>query len=72
MRALLSIDELREKYKDILNNSDLKQISEWTETNTDERTDEAVLLDKIFKNIDSYSKKIEEAITIKGNAENAI
>jgi hypothetical protein len=62
MSAILSISKLRVKYKDLLNNSELNQVSHWTEPNSDKPTDEIALRKKMKKNLIPLTSKLKEAI----------
>ncbi len=58
----ITLEAAKEKYKDLLNNKDVRKISSWVESNNSEPTDEAKLMERALCNIDLFFKKIDSAI----------
>ena len=57
-----SIEELRAKYADVINNEAITRISKWEEHNEDEECDEAAYLNRALQNSDALNTKIAEAL----------
>lgn len=62
MASMLSDDELREKYKDIIENDDLISVTRWTEANKADPTDEDAFREKVLSEVEVIAQKIVSAV----------
>ena len=58
-----SLEELRAKYVDVMDDKAVTNISGWTEPNTDELCDEQEYRDRALANADELNAKIKEALS---------
>jgi len=63
MSKIPSLQELRKKYADVMDDKAVTNISGWTEPNTDEPLDEKEYLERALKNADALNAKLKEALS---------
>jgi len=63
MSKIPSLDELREKYADVMDDKAVTNVSNWIEPNTDAPFDEQEYLDRAKKNADALNSKLKEALS---------
>ena len=63
MSKIPSLDELRSKYADVMDDKAVTNISGWTEPNEDEPCDEQAYRDRALKNAEKLNAKIKEALS---------
>ena len=56
------VGELREKYRELLENEDITAVSNWTLPNEDTPTDEGVYLENVRENAPDILATIDKAI----------
>ncbi|MBF0229196.1 MAG: hypothetical protein HQK63_06335 [Desulfamplus sp.] len=64
MKLIPSIEILKERYKDIMDNQDITALSCWKEPNFDEPCDDEEYLQRGLDNADAMSKLFEEALLL--------
>ncbi len=59
-----SLEAAIARYKALLNNKDVRQISSWVESNNSEPTDERALIERAKLNAEGFFKKIDSAMKL--------
>lgn len=60
----ITLDAAKERYKDLLENKDVREISCWIESNNSKPTDEKALLERAKLNAEVFFKKIDSAMKV--------
>ena len=63
MSKIPSLEELREKYADVMDDKAVTNVSGWTEPNAAEPFDEQGYLDRALKNADALNDKLKKALS---------
>jgi len=63
MSKVPSLEELRTKYADVMEDKAVTNISGWTEPNEDEQCDEQAYRDRALANGEKLNEKIKEALS---------
>ncbi|MDH4225344.1 MAG: hypothetical protein OEW12_06835 [Deltaproteobacteria bacterium] len=57
-----SLEELRERYKEVMENQDVTRLAQWTEPNMDEPFDEETYVRNAQQKAPGYFQKIDEVL----------
>lgn len=68
MAKIPSIEELREKYADVMADKAVTNISNWTEPNLGDEFSAQSLLDRALENADELNAKLDEALSFDPSA----
>ncbi len=59
-----SLETAIQRYQELLNNKDVRQISSWVESNNSQPTDERALVERAKLNAEKFFKKIDSAMQL--------
>jgi hypothetical protein len=60
----ITLESAKERYKDLLENKDVREISSWIESNNSTPTDEKALVERAKLNAEMFFKKIDSAMKV--------